>query len=68
MLLPKSICLCIPFFKSVVPRVCMTKVPFCCYFFGPDMKADIPQIILFPNIYIHIYIYIYIYIGSWSNS
>ena len=40
MLLPKSICVCIPCFKSVTPRVCMTKVPFLA-FLGPDMNIEV---------------------------
>ena len=34
MLLPKSICVCIPCFKFVAPRVCMGIVPFFAYFLG----------------------------------
>ena len=39
MLLPKSICECIPCFKSVAPRVCMAQVPFLA-FFGPEMNTE----------------------------
>ena len=49
MLLPKSICLCIQCFKSIAPRVCMTKVPFF-FFFGPYMSTEMGVVI---------YIYIY---------
>ena len=38
MLLPRSICVCIPCFKSVVPKVCMARVPFLA-FFGPDIDT-----------------------------
>ena len=58
MLLRKSICVCIPCFKSVVPRTCMAKESF----FGSDiniemgvviyMYLNIPQVILIPNIYV----------------
>ena len=34
-LLPESSYLCIPYFRSVAPRVCLAKVPFLA-FFGPD--------------------------------
>ena len=60
MLLPKSICVFIPCYKSVAPRVCMAKVPFLFRFLGgPDMDTEmgwsyrctIPQITLIPNIY-----------------
>ena len=44
MLLPKSICVCIPCFKSVAPRVCMTKVLFLA-FFGPDMNTEMGVVI-----------------------
>ena len=44
MLLRKSICVCIPCFKSVSPRVCMAKVPFLA-FFGPDMNIEMGVII-----------------------
>ena len=45
MLLPKSICICIPCFKSVAPRVCMIKVPFFSLLFGPDMDTGIGVVI-----------------------
>ena len=61
MLLRKSICVNIPCFKSVSPRVCMTKEPFLALF-GPDMNIEMVviiymylkllQIILIPNIYV----------------
>ena len=38
MLLPKSSSVCIPCFKSVSPRVCLVKVTFLPFFFGPDIK------------------------------
>ena len=47
MLLTKSICVCIPCFKSVTPRICMAEVPFLA-FWGPDM-----------NIEMGVFIYIY---------
>ena len=45
MLLPKSICICIPCFKSVALRVCMIKVPFFALLFGPDMDTGIGVVI-----------------------
>ena len=44
MLLPKSICVCKPCFKSVTSRVCMVKVPFLA-FFGPDMNMEMGVVI-----------------------
>ena len=44
MLLTKSICVCIPCFKSVAPRVCMAKVPFLT-FFRPDMNIEMGVVI-----------------------
>ena len=38
MLFPKLSCVCISCIKSVAPRVCLVKVPFC-LFFGPDIKS-----------------------------
>ena len=61
MLLSKSSCVCIPSFKSVAPKVCLTKVPFVTPFFcliGTQVLVwsytctqNTPQIILIPNIY-----------------
>ena len=55
MLLPKLICVCIPCFKSVAPRVCLAKVPFLA-FFGPDMNTEMGVVIYmakktFPRLY-----------------
>ena len=53
MLLPKSICVCIPSFKSVTPRVCLAEYHLW-LFFGPDMNTKIGVVIYiyfknFPN-------------------
>ena len=45
MLLPMSSCACIPCFKSVVPRVCLPKVPFLAFFFGLNMKTKMGVVI-----------------------
>ena len=46
MLLPMSICICIPCFKSADPRVCMAKVPFSLFFLGgPDMNTEMGVVI-----------------------
>ena len=45
MLLPKSICICIPRFKSDDPRVCMAKVKLLAFFFGPDMNTEMGVVI-----------------------
>ena len=42
MLLPKSSCVCISFFKYDAPRVCMAKVPFLA-FLGPDMNTEMGE-------------------------
>ena len=44
MLLRKSICICIPCFKSVASRVCMAIVPFLALFF-PDMNIEMGVVI-----------------------
>ena len=41
---PKVICVCIPCFKSIAPRVCMAKVQFL-EFFGPDMNTEMGVVI-----------------------
>ena len=40
MLFPKSICVCLPCFKSVAPRVCMAKIPFFWGGGGSDMNTE----------------------------
>ena len=44
MLFRKSICVCMPCFKSVAPRVCMAKVLFLA-FYGPDMNIEMGVVI-----------------------
>ena len=44
MSLPKSSCICIPYIKSVAPKVCLAKVPFLA-FFGPNMKTEMDVVI-----------------------
>ena len=44
MLLSKSICVCIPCFKSVAPRNCMAKLSFLA-FWGPDMNIEMGVVI-----------------------
>ena len=44
MLLRKSICVCIPCFKSFAPRVCLAKVPFLA-FLGPVMNTEMGVVI-----------------------
>ena len=44
MLLGKSVCVCIPCFKCVSPRVCMAKIPVLALF-GPDMNIEMGVII-----------------------
>ena len=45
MLIPKSSCVCIPSFKSVAPKVCLTEVPFVAFFFWPDRNTKIGVVI-----------------------
>ena len=66
MLLLKSICVCIPCFKSIAPRVCMVKVPFLALFW-PNMNTEMGVVIYMylkysPDYIDFKYIYIYIYI------
>ena len=44
MLLPKSSCVYMPHIKSVVPRVCLAKVPFLDSF-GPDTERKVGVVI-----------------------
>ena len=47
MLLPKSICVCIPCLKSFSPNVCVAKEPFLAFFLGggPDMNTEMGMVI-----------------------